>query len=137
MLLFCVKLEKFSVAYHDFKILIIIAKIFNDPNEMATNQTNAKKRLIISYNNLTPELQDELKKQYPTGYTDKMIRIEKGPGDFFYAVLLETPDINYLVKVDVKIDDDPEEDDDKGFYDEDDIKGAEEIASDDDDDDEM
>ncbi len=93
-----------------------------------------KKRLIVSYHNLSSELQEELKKQYPTGYTDKMIRIEKGPGDFFYAVLLETPDINYLVKVDVKIDDDPEEEEDKGYYD-DEIKGAEDIASDDDDDD--
>lgn len=89
-----------------------------------------KKRLIVSYHNLSPELQDELKRQYPTGYTDRMIRIEKGPGVFFYAVLLETPDINYLVKVDVKIDDDPEEEEDKGYYD-DEIKGAEEIASDD------
>ncbi len=93
-----------------------------------------KKRLIVSHHNLSPELQEELKKQYPTGYTDRMIRIEKSPGDFFYAVLLETDDINYLVKVDVKIDDDPEEEEDKGYYD-DEIKGAEEIASDDDDDD--
>ena len=91
-----------------------------------------KKRLIVSYHNLTPELLEELKKQYPAGYTDKMIRIDKGPGGFFYAVLLETPDINYLVKVDVKIDDDPDEEDDKGYYDDEDIKGAEEIASDDD-----
>ncbi len=93
-----------------------------------------KKRLIVSYHNLSPELQEELKQQYPAGYTDKMIRIDKPQGDFFYAVLLETPDINYLVKVDVKIDDDPEEEEDKGYYD-DEIKGAEEIASDDDDDD--
>ncbi len=100
---------------------------------MGTEAIPTKKRLIVSYHNLSPELQEELKKQYPVGYTDKMIRIEKGPGDFFYAVLLETPDINYLVKVDVKIDDDPEEEEDKGYYD-DDIKGAEEIASDDDED---
>lgn len=93
----------------------------------------AKKRLIVSYHNLSPELQEELKRQYPTGYTDRMIRIEKGPADFFYAVLLETADINYLVKVDVKIDDDPEEEEDKGYYD-DEIKGAEEIASDEGDD---
>jgi hypothetical protein len=103
---------------------------------MATNPTNAKKRLITSYHNLTAELQEELKRQYPTGYTDKMIRIEKGPGDFFYAVLLETSEINYLVKVDVKIDDDVEEEDDKGYYD-DDINGAEEIAAEEDNDDDM
>jgi len=99
---------------------------------MGKESTINKKRLIASYHNLTPELQEELKKQYPTGWTDKMIRIEKGPGDFFYAVLLETADINYLVKVDVKIDDDPDEEDDKGYYD-DEIKGAEELPADDDD----
>ncbi|MDR2891314.1 MAG: hypothetical protein LBV18_06980 [Alistipes sp.] len=99
---------------------------------MGANTTINKKRLIVSYHNLSEEMLDELKRQYPLGYTDKMIRIEKGPGDFFYAVLLETTEINYLVKVDVKIDDDPEEEEEKGYYgDDDDIKGAEEISSDD------
>ncbi len=97
---------------------------------MSKETVSNKKRLITSYHNLPVELQEELKRQYPTGYTEKMIRIEKGPGDFFYAVLLETPDINYLVKVDVKIDDDVEEEEDKGYYD-DDIKGADDIIADD------
>lgn len=101
---------------------------------MGKETTSTKKRLIVSYNNLSPELQEELKGQYPLGFTDKMQRYEKGPGDFFYAVPFETPDISYLVKIDVKIDDDPNEEDDKGYY-EDEIKGAEEIASDDDDND--
>lgn len=103
---------------------------------MANQTISNKKRLIISYHNLPPELQEELKKQYPTGYTDKMIRIEKGPGDFFYAVLLETPDINYLVKVDVKIDEDVEEEEDKGYYD-DEIKGAEDIVAEEEEEEEM
>lgn len=93
-----------------------------------------KKRLIVSFHNLSPELQEELKKQYPLGYTDKMIRIDKPNGEFFYAVLLPTRDVNYLVKVNVKIDDDPEEEEDKGYYD-DEIKGAEDIADDESDDD--
>jgi hypothetical protein len=97
---------------------------------MGRETSNIKKRLIVSYNNLSPELQEELRKQYPLGFTDSMQRYDKKePGDFFYAVTLDTPDITYLVKIDVKIDDDPE-DDDKGFYDEDEIKGAEEIATD-------
>ncbi len=88
---------------------------------------NTKKRVVVSYNNLSPELQAELKKAYPLGFTDSMIRIEKGPGDFFYAVMFETPEVNYLVKVDVKVDGGHEEEEDKDFYD-DDLKGAEEIA---------
>jgi hypothetical protein len=94
-----------------------------------------KKRVVISYNNLSPELQAELKKAYPQGFTDSMIRIEKTPGDFFYAVVFETTEVTYLVKVDVKVDGGPTDDDDKDFYD-DDIKGADELddSSDSDDD---
>lgn len=92
-----------------------------------TKEIKAKKRVVTSYNNLAPELQEELKKKYPYGFTDHMIRIEKGPGDFFYAVVLETEEVSYLVKIDVKIDGNPEEEEDKDYYD-DDIKGAEEIA---------
>lgn len=90
------------------------------------NAANGKKRVVISYHNLPVELQEELKKKYPHGYTESMIRIDKGPGDFFYGVVLETADISYLVKVDVKIDGSLEEEEDKEYYD-DDIKGADEI----------
>lgn len=99
---------------------------------MATSN-NPKKRVVVSYHNLSSELQDELRKKYPYGFTDSMIRIEKAPGDFFYAVVFETDDTNYLVKIDVKIDGSHGEDDDKDYYD-DEIKGAEEISDSDDDD---
>ena len=55
-----------------------------------------------------------------------MIRIDKGQGNFFYAVVLETEDINYLVKVDVKIDD-IEDEDEKDYFDDPEIGGADEI----------
>jgi len=86
-----------------------------------------KKRLVVSFRNLSPELQDEVKKRYPTGFTEHMIRVDKGQGEFFYAVVFETDEIIYLVKVDVKIDDRIEEEEDKEYYD-DEIKGADEIA---------
>ena len=101
---------------------------------MASNQ-NTKKRVAISYKNLSPELLEEVKKKYPYGWTDHMIRIDKSPTDFFYAIMLETEDTSYLIKVDVKVDATPaqiEEDDDKEYYD-DEIKGAEDIADDDND----
>lgn len=102
---------------------------------MTTGNTNNKKRVVVSYHNLSPELQAELKKKYPYGFTESMIRIEKGPGDFFYAVVLETEDTNYLVKVDVKVDGGQDEEEDKEYYD-DDIKGADDIADNDSDDEE-
>lgn len=76
----------------------------------------SKKRVVISYKNLSPELQEEIKKQYPNGYTDSMLRVDKGPGDFFYAIMLETEEVSYLVKVDVKVDDQVEDEDDKDYY---------------------
>ncbi len=95
---------------------------------MATEH-KTKKRIVTSYKNLSEELKEEVKRQYPNGYTDSMLRIDKGPGDFFYAIMLETPDTSYLIKVDVKIDDEiPEDDDDKDYYD-DDIKGADDLAN--------
>jgi hypothetical protein len=102
-----------------------------------TQDKTAKKRVVVSYNNMAPELQDALKEKYPKGFTDSMIRIDKGPGDFFYAVVFETDDTNYLVKIDVKIDGNVDEEEEKEYYD-DDIKGADDImdnSSDDEDDD--
>lgn len=76
----------------------------------------SKKRVVVSYKNLSPELQEEIKKQYPNGYTDSMLRVDKGPEDFFYAIMLETEEVSYLVKVDVKVDDQVEDEDDKDYY---------------------
>ena len=94
---------------------------------------SAKKRLVTSFNNLAPELQDAVKAAYPLGYTDYMMRIDKPNGDFFFAVPFETEEISYLVKIDVKIDDASTEEEDKDYYD-DDLKGADELANDDSDD---
>lgn len=91
------------------------------------NTSNGKKRVVISYHNLPAELQEELRKKYPHGYTESMIRIDKGPGDFFYGVVLETEDISYLVKIDVKVDGTLDDEDDKDFFEEDEIKGADDI----------
>lgn len=90
---------------------------------------SAKKRLVVSFKNLTSELQEEVKAAYPTGYTDFMMRIDKPNGDFFFAVPFETEEISYLVKIDVKIDDASHEEEDKDYYD-DDLKGADELAND-------
>ena len=92
---------------------------------------SAKKRLVTSFNNLAPELQEAVKAAYPLGYTDYMMRIDKPNGDFFFAVPFETDEISYLVKIEVKIDEIGDDDDDKDFYGDDDLKGADELANDD------
>ena len=92
-------------------------------------QNMAKKHIVTSFHNLSPELQEAVKAFYPLGFTDAMMRIDKPNGDFFYAVPYDTEDVAYLVKIDVKIDDKALEEDDKDYYD-DEIKGADEISDD-------
>jgi hypothetical protein len=98
---------------------------------------NTKKKLVVSFKNLSPELQEEVKKQYPLGFSEKMMRIDLGPDKFFYAVPFETDDASYLVKINVKIDTKVDDEDEKDYFDEDgEIKDAEEIADQLDEDDE-
>lgn len=90
-------------------------------------QKVGKRRSVVSFANLPEELQEEVKKLYPHGYNEAMMRIEKPNGDFFYAVPFETDEVSYLVKVTVKIDDHVEDNDDSDYY-SDDLKGADEFA---------
>ncbi|MFA5325683.1 MAG: hypothetical protein WC305_05920 [Bacteroidales bacterium] len=72
------------------------------------NNNISKKRAVISYENMFPELQDAFKEKYPHGYVDYMgdiFKVEKPDGSFFYAVSVEIPDAIYLIKIKVKIDD--------------------------------
>ncbi len=96
-----------------------------------------KKRVVTSFNNLPVELQEMVKAHYPLGYTEAMMRIDKPNGDFVYAVPYQTDEIDYLVKVDVKIDnkvhDNEEEDDDKDMFEED-INAKDEMIEEEDDD---
>ena len=91
------------------------------------SEKKQKRRVVVSYKNLSAELREEVRKKDPVGYTDHMIRIDKGPGDFFYAIVLETEDTSYLIKVDVKVDDQVEEEEDKDFFGDEEIKDDEGI----------
>ena len=94
-----------------------------------TKQNTTKKHIVTSFHNLSVEMQEAVREQYPLGFSDAMMRIDKPNGDFFYAGPFDTEEIAYLVKIDVKIDDNSQDDDDKDYYD-DEIKGADEIQDD-------
>lgn len=84
-------------------------------------QPSSKKKSLVSYANMSAELQAAFKEKYPRGYADYMEdlkRIEKPDGTFFYAVTVEIPDAIYLVKIDVRVDD--YEDAENAFKDSDD-----------------
>ncbi len=99
-------------------------------NTPAHKPLTTKKRLVISYSNMTPQLMEIWKEKYPRGYADYMediMKVDKADGSFFYAVTLEIPDAIYLVKVEVKIDDYDEVEKDI-FGGSDDLAGDEEGA---------
>jgi hypothetical protein len=75
----------------------------------------AKKRLVVSYKNCTDEVLEAIRKKYPNGYNDFVIKVTKPNGDFFYAITVDTESASYLVKVDVKIDNLTEEEFEKEF----------------------
>lgn len=67
-----------------------------------------KKRHIVSYENMSPELAEAFAEKYPNGFNDYLADLNKytkPDGTPFYAVLIEIPDAVYLVKIKVKIDD--------------------------------
>ena len=59
----------------------------------------SKKRIIKSLENLTDDLKELLKEQYPTGYEGSITRISNAKKEPIFVFPLETDDAIYLVKV--------------------------------------
>lgn len=86
-----------------------------------------KRKLVVNFKNLSPELIELVKAKYPHGYTNHVIKVTKPNGDFFHAITLDTEDSSYLIKVNVKIDTKPkDEDEEKGFFSDSDDIGTDE-----------
>ena len=69
---------------------------------------DTRKRHVVSYANMSPEVAEAFNEKYPKGFNDylpDLVRYTKPDGTPFYAVTLEIPDAIYLVKIDVKTDD--------------------------------
>jgi hypothetical protein len=67
-----------------------------------------KKRHVVSYENMSPELAAAFAEKYPKGFSDylaDLVKYTKPDGTPFYAVTIEIPDAIYLVKIKVKTDD--------------------------------
>jgi len=76
---------------------------------------NNRKKLIINYANVTPELMEAIRRKYPLGWINHTIKVPLAGGAFFFAITLDTEDTSYLIKVPVKIDTKSEKDED--FFD--------------------
>jgi len=67
-----------------------------------------RKRHVVSYENMSPELAEAFNEKYPAGFNDylqDLIKYTKPDGTPFYAVTIELPDSINLVKIKVKTDD--------------------------------
>jgi hypothetical protein len=63
-----------------------------------------KNRLIIDYNNITPELLAILTDKYPEGFDPEvMITYTNAKGELVRAIPLETEDTKYLFKISVAL----------------------------------
>lgn len=84
---------------------------------------NRKKKLIVSYKNLSEELLELFKEAYPEGYKDYLQKTIKPNGEPIFVVPLETDEVSYMIKFDVKIDSALVDDElDNVMYGDDDIK---------------
>lgn len=61
----------------------------------------SKKKVIKSLENLTEDLKDLLRDQYPNGYESSITRITNAKKEPIFVFPLETDDATYLVKVPV------------------------------------
>lgn len=76
---------------------------------------NPRKKAIINYANVSPELMEVIRKKYPLGWINHTIKVPLSGGSFFYAITVDTDDTSYLIKVPVKID--TKSDKDEDFFD--------------------
>ena len=74
-----------------------------------------RKKLIINYANVSPELKEAILKKYPLGWINHTIKVPLAGGAFFFAITLDTEEASYLIKVPVKID--TKSDKDEDFFD--------------------
>ena len=70
-----------------------------------TTEKDNKKRILTSYERLSDELRELFAQTYPLGYYNAVLPLTKPNGELIYVVRLETEEVSYLVKVEVKIDD--------------------------------
>jgi len=71
----------------------------------ALKGTEAKRRVIVDYKNVSREILDLFTDRYPYGYDEgDIIKFQNAKGQTLRAVPFETKDTKYLVKVSVEMD---------------------------------
>jgi hypothetical protein len=102
----------------------------------------SKKRAIVTYEKLSEEMRDRLEEAFPEGFGGAMTQVSTPTGELMDAVLWETDEMIYLVKLNkvkqknvvLPVDDEEEEEEDFDDIPEDDVKEEDDSADDDEDD---
>ncbi len=81
-----------------------------------------RKKLIINYQSVSPELMEAIRKKYPLGWVNHTMKIKTSGNSFFFAITVDTEEASYLIKVPVKIDNKSEKDDEDFFEETADVK---------------
>jgi len=107
------------------------------------NNSNVRRNVIVDYKSCPTEVLELLQQKYPYGFNKDLIKFQNAKGDTISGVRIEHDNVNYLVKVSVRLkemvqDIDLEDDDMDGIKDDDDLmKDAQfDDAGDDEDEDE-
>lgn len=70
-----------------------------------SKSSEAKRRVIVDYKNVTSEILDLFTDRYPYGYDESdVVQFKNSKGEVVKAVPFETADTKYLVKVGLKMD---------------------------------
>ena len=80
-----------------------------------------KRRSIISFEKLTSEQKKKLEQDFPDGFLGNLTTIKTPTGEVLDALIWETEEIIYLVKINKSMFRTAIEDEDEDFNDEDDI----------------
>lgn len=99
----------------------------------------SKKRAIISYDKLTIDQKKQILKDFPDGYVNHLTTIKTPTGEVLDALIWETDEVIYLVKINKVTPKAPAVDDDEDDFEDDfdkvDVKDEDEDSDSDDDDD--
>ena len=64
---------------------------------------NSKPRIIKSFEKLEEEIQEQIKLAYPEGFSEHLIAFKNGKGERVSALLFETEEKIYMVKMSVSV----------------------------------
>ena len=97
----------------------------------------SKKRAIISYDKLTIDQKKQILKDFPDGYINHLTTIKTPTGEMLDALIWETDEVIYLVKINKVTPKAPAVDDDEDDFEDDfdkvDVKDEDEDSDSDDD----